>query len=363
MKINKNDPRLTAYILNELKASERNIIESAIKADPELANEVALLKKSVDVFYKFEQAQDYQLNPEQKTKVLAQISTQVSSTKSWSWWAIGSSLATASLALILYQQKAHERFEYAVTVVKPAAQSKKSEQPKIPAPAAPAAARLAESEEAPAKAKDSAKDSATESLKEVSDQLADKYEAEIATNNSPSVTKGAGGAALGGFASGAVAPKPMLAERKAKNEVPSQNADLSAVSKSRAAAPAEVSRSLERARQYELEVNLGQFLPEEVDDADININMNLVKDLKKCFTDNLLKYKRYNLKLSLKWQIFKSRVTKVELIDTTNNADVSKEVIICVQQAVTVQNWSDVKYVVKASKIISFEALLSIVSQ
>ena len=119
--INKNDPRLTAYVLNELEASERSLIEKAIQADPELQNEVLLLRQSAGVFESLHKNETYALNSAQREQLFSKAVTNASPIPGWSLWTLGGSLATACLALILYQQKTHERSDY-FTVPEPPAQ-------------------------------------------------------------------------------------------------------------------------------------------------------------------------------------------------------------------------------------------------
>ena len=112
MKINKNDPRLTAYVLNELSGEEKHLFEKELHSDIELQNEVKRIEKTVGFLKKsFETSDNFQLNPNQREKIFAKEKKS-----NWSLWALGTSLVTASLALILFQQIAHEPTnDYVVT--------------------------------------------------------------------------------------------------------------------------------------------------------------------------------------------------------------------------------------------------------
>lgn len=227
MKISKNDPRLTAYVLNELDALEKSMIENALKADPELQSEVALTKT-------------------QREKIFE----KPASSSGWSLWTIGGSLATASLALILFQQKAHETKKAAV----------------------------------------------------------------------------------------------------AKDEAPASSASAQA-------------RMRHQELPLQLDVSLSQFLPTESEPADVEINMSLTRDLKKCFSENFSKYVRYNLKFNLNWNMLKTKPTNVQIADPMSTGLITAEIRSCVKQGFESQNWSEVKYIREALKPIQFEAVVSIVSE
>lgn len=95
MKIDKNDPRLTAYVLNEVSNADRILIEQAMQSDAELRAEIELLKATVSVLSEVQNEPVYRLNPAQREKVLGR------KTAGWNWWPALGGLATAGLAIIL----------------------------------------------------------------------------------------------------------------------------------------------------------------------------------------------------------------------------------------------------------------------
>lgn len=95
MKIDKNDPRLTAYVLNEVSNADRILIEQAMQSDAELRAEIELLKATVSVLSEVQNEPVYRLNPAQREKVLGR------KTAGWNWWPALGGLATAGLAIML----------------------------------------------------------------------------------------------------------------------------------------------------------------------------------------------------------------------------------------------------------------------
>ena len=343
MKINKNDPRLTAYVLNELDALEKSMIEIALKADPELQSEVAQIKNSIGVFNTLAKTQDEMvLSKNQREKIFE----NPASSPAWTWWTVGGSLATASLALILFQQNAHESAELMVSV--PVSKSV-SMAPKKAA-AALAKEQVAKTElQVPAELNaetDSLADDKPAALAEA--KRAEPQEFEKAKNNVGSVLGASAGA--GASKSATAVARPMVAARMAKDEAPAP------------AAPTQARARLQE-MPYEMDVSLSQFLPTESEPADVEINMNLTRDLKKCFSENLSKYVRYNLKYSLKWEIQNAKVLNAGITDILNGGHVSKEIQTCVKQAFQIQKWSEVKYIRESLKPLKFEAVITIVSE
>lgn len=102
MKLNKNDPRLTAYVLNELDANEKIIIEKALNEDPELRAEVQNLQKGVGQFKThFSSRETLRLSDEQREKIFS--AAEAVKKSSWSWLTIGGGLVAASLALMIFK--------------------------------------------------------------------------------------------------------------------------------------------------------------------------------------------------------------------------------------------------------------------
>lgn len=351
MKISKNDPRLTAYVLNELDALEKTMIENAIKADPELQSEVAQIKKSVGVFNTLAQPQaEMTLSKSQREKIFAKPATS----SGWSIWTIGGSLATASLAVILFQQKAHERTD--VIVSAPVSES-------VPAAAPQKATIVSKKQEAkieqPAPAEMTAVAdnlTAPEPAVLAEAKRAEPQELERAKNFDSGAALGATAGAGANFGSvskaksATVAARPMIAARMAKDEAAPS-------------APVAESRVRPQEMPLQLDVSLSQFLPTETEPADVEINMNLTRDLKKCFMENLSKYVRYNLKFNLNWNMQKTRPINIHITDSLNTGLITDEIRNCVKQSFESQNWSDVKYIREALKPLKFEAVVSIVSE
>lgn len=99
MKLNKNDPKLTAFVLNELPAHEMKQVAEEIKNNPDLQLEVKRLQENVLNFKKLKDPQTVRLNMAQREKIFAQI--QPAST--WSkYFKLAGGLTVASLALVLY---------------------------------------------------------------------------------------------------------------------------------------------------------------------------------------------------------------------------------------------------------------------
>lgn len=95
MKIDKNDPRLTAYVLNEASKADRILIEQALQSDASLKAEIELLKSAVSRLHDARNESAYRLNPNQREKVLNRKPS------GWNWWPAVGGFATAGLALML----------------------------------------------------------------------------------------------------------------------------------------------------------------------------------------------------------------------------------------------------------------------
>ena len=353
MKISKNDPRLTAYVLNELDAAEKTIIEKALQADPELQAEVAEIKKSVVEFSKLALPEaDMALSPAQREQIFAKA-VPPASTSGWSLWTIGGSLATACLALVLFQQKAHEkRTEYVITDSAPVVKSVTAVNSQLaPKKSALAKEQVEKTEQARAEliaATDSfgADKPAAIAGAEAGAKVSEPHEFAKAEN--------VGSGAFGGAASN-------YAARKVKDEASDSLAQRSEA----APAPAAPTPARIRLREMplELDVSLSQFLPTETEPADVEINMNLTRDLKKCFSENLSKYVRYNLSFRLNWQIQKTKLVNAGITDLMGTGLITAEIRSCVNQAFEIQHWAEVKYIREALKPLKFEAVIKIVSE
>ena len=129
-----------------------------------------------------------------------------------------------------------------------------------------------------------------------------------------------------------------------------------------AAAPAQAKGRLQE-MPLELDVFLSQFLPAETEPTDVEISMNLTRDLKKCFSENLSKYVRYNLKFRLNWNMQKTKPANVQITDPLTTGLITAEIRSCVKQSFESQNWSEVKYIREALKPLQLEAVVTIVSE
>ena len=104
MKIDKKDPRLTAYILGELEPSDILLIEKALTEDAELKKEVNLLKQGLgQLKTHFSEQESFRLNPEQREKILNLGVTATQKKSSFSWLTIGGGLVAASFAIMVFR--------------------------------------------------------------------------------------------------------------------------------------------------------------------------------------------------------------------------------------------------------------------
>ncbi len=105
MKFEKNDPRLIAYVLNELAPAERALMTSAIAADPALQAEVAALQQTMGLFRgAFSAEMKNALLPEQREKVLSGGKKEKRSLRGFWLGLTGLTVGLVSLVLILKMQ-------------------------------------------------------------------------------------------------------------------------------------------------------------------------------------------------------------------------------------------------------------------
>lgn len=343
------------------------MIENALQADSELQNEVAQIKKSIGVFQTLAKPQaEMELSKAQREKIFE----RPSSAPGWSIWTIGGSLATACLAVMLFQQKAHERPEFPVPVPLTAPLSKTvSATPPPPQAEAKKAAPTKEQvanieQQAPAEVSAGADNFESDNPAAWADsKRAEPQEYESAKNSMAGALGASGaGSATGSRAdygasikskSATAVARPMVAARMAKDEAAAPPA---------AAAPTQARGRLQEMPR-ELDVSLSQFLPTETEPGDVEISMNLTRDLKKCFSENLSKYVRYNLKFNLNWTMQKTKATNVRITDAITTGLITAEIQSCVQQSFESQNWSEVKFIREALKPLQLEAVVTIVSE
>lgn len=103
MKINKNDPQLTAYVLNELSPSEKKAIETLIQNDPELKLEVTRLRSNITQLRSLKANEAFRLDPHQRENLFK--AAGIYQTSIWSKvLKYSGGLVAASLAVIIYTQ-------------------------------------------------------------------------------------------------------------------------------------------------------------------------------------------------------------------------------------------------------------------
>lgn len=107
MKIQKNDPRLMQYVLNEISPADRLLVESAMQTDSEIANEISELKELIQPLNQhFSEPAQMSLSKERKQALFAQTIHAKSIKKSWwqaayrSPWITGGIFATAFTAFV-----------------------------------------------------------------------------------------------------------------------------------------------------------------------------------------------------------------------------------------------------------------------
>lgn len=109
MKLSKNDPRLTAYVLGELNQADRALIEKAIQEDPSLKIELALLQKNILLLKKKEVPDlDFKLTPKQRSEIFSQIATKKKTFTPWHYGFTGGGLVAASLAVLVFTHSLKE---------------------------------------------------------------------------------------------------------------------------------------------------------------------------------------------------------------------------------------------------------------
>jgi anti-sigma factor RsiW len=101
VKINKNDPQLTAYVLNELSAQQKKALESQIQNDPELKAEIARLKSNTSQLKNLKAQEAYRLDPHQRENIFK--AAGINQTSIWSKiLKYSGGLVAASLAVVIY---------------------------------------------------------------------------------------------------------------------------------------------------------------------------------------------------------------------------------------------------------------------
>ena len=101
MKINKNDPQLTAYVLNELSAQQMKAIDLQIQNDPELKAEVIRLKSNTTQLKNLKLNETFRLDPHQRENIFK--AAGIAQTSMWvKFLKYSGGLVAASLAVVIY---------------------------------------------------------------------------------------------------------------------------------------------------------------------------------------------------------------------------------------------------------------------
>lgn len=108
MKIEKNDPRLTAYVLNEITNEDRQLVEKALSNSAELRTEIEKLKIALGVLKKNTDADDdfFRLTNSQRDQIFTKIAeSQPNLLQRFikgPWGVATAGLITASFALMVF---------------------------------------------------------------------------------------------------------------------------------------------------------------------------------------------------------------------------------------------------------------------
>ena len=103
MKITKDSPLLTHYILGEVTPEEKIAVELAIQNDPEIKKAYEDLKPVINLAKTLQNNSiKNELTPEQRNKILKAIGLKEKSDSSFGWGKLAGSLIAASLALVIY---------------------------------------------------------------------------------------------------------------------------------------------------------------------------------------------------------------------------------------------------------------------
>lgn len=114
MKINKNDPRLTAYLLNEISNEDRLLVEQALHESVELKAELEMIKKSLGVLQNSAKSEDiFRLTDRQRRNIFSEISKSNSNFLQRfiqsPWGYITGGLITASFALMIFNHSLRDQ--------------------------------------------------------------------------------------------------------------------------------------------------------------------------------------------------------------------------------------------------------------
>ena len=312
MKIDKNDPRLTAYVLGELSPADKALIEAALKTDSELQAEVLFIRKSTELLQQISHSETHRLSANQREAIFPRAKAK------WAWWSLGGGFATAALAVMLLQRGHIE--STAMPPEKPSADIAALE---VQAPVqmkaveAPAAAVAA----APAPAKEEV----------AADSFARSKDSDLAAYGS----SGSSGSA---YVASTASKRKMFAASKAGSSggAPSANMDLGSASASAAlAAPAEadVAVAVES-------IVLTRVLPQEIDSAvSAIVDAAVQPGLNRCFAEQLSKYVKYHLVFSLKWKLQNGAAAEIQIVDLAKSNLLTAGLQNCLKSSVQQQKW------------------------
>lgn len=105
MKNHKNDPRISAYILNELNAEQRSAFEQELLMNSDLSEQLAAFKKNIsDVQSHFKNEPQPKLSPDRKEALFHKMKDSKKSSFSFPLGWAGGGFIAASLALIIFNQ-------------------------------------------------------------------------------------------------------------------------------------------------------------------------------------------------------------------------------------------------------------------
>lgn len=316
MKIDKNDPKLTAYVMNELADSEKKQIEAAMEADSELRHEVELLKKSSGLLVEaLADKEEHRLQPEQREKIFALLTAKK---KPAPFWKLAGSLVTASLAVILLRQYSKQQsYESAVAPAE------------ATAPMQAPALKLSPNKFRPT-AKKAEKVVLAERLKDTA---------------SPS----------GELASSMDAADSMA---RAESAAVAQSQNLAAGNTplaKRAAAP-----SAQASLSGSVVLEWNKF-PDGQDVPKTESNIRSIETLANhCLRNYIVKYMQLDIVLAVGWSVKEGRAVQLEISDSKNTGLLNEGVKKCLQDAVASQNWN---FVNTTGTVPQFEIFLKIISK
>lgn len=297
MKINKNDPRLTAYVLGELNSADSALIEAALKNDSELQKEVLLIRKSTQLLGGLSSTESHRLSPEQRSAIFPPAKS------SRAWWTLSGGLVTAALALVIFQ-----RSHYEATKITPDKISEVSEVAKVPEPP-----KILAKEPPAAVAADTVADAAADVAAETQAEAAAPAESALAEYSRSEALGSASTSSAGAYADSEPAKRKMLTAMSAGGR-----------------ASFESSRS----------IAFSQILPKETDtDLAAFIDSSVKPIVQNCLAENLSKYVKYHLMLTLKFKLQSGSATGVNITDPADTQVLTAELQACLARALQQPVW------------------------